>query len=162
MIKKITVALSFLLLSGCAAMNASGPLFETHVSVPEGKALIYLFKPDSALKDGVTTCLELTLDDIEQGCVRGSGYIVTEVDVGKYQAALVNKSAFGYKLLQFELEVSSGEVVYLEYAFARDVNGESLDTRSTHVGLYIFEDHVVAKLREDEALQKLSSLKLSI
>ncbi|UTW45029.1 hypothetical protein KFE80_11680 [bacterium SCSIO 12696] len=162
MVKKIIFPLLVLMLSGCAAMNASGPLFEKHFFVPEGKALVYLMKPDSVSKDGVTTCLTLALGDTEYGCVRGEGYIVAEVDAGKYQAALVNKAGFGYKLLKFDLEVRSREAVYLEYAFGRGLTGESLDTRFANIGLIISGNHVVAKIQEEEALQKLSTLKLSI
>lgn len=162
MIKNSLIILAILMLSACAAMDASGPQFIKHDVVSEDKALIYLLKPDSAANDGVTTCLALKLDDTEHGCVKGKGYIVAEIDPGEYKAALINKASFGFKLLEFDLTAQAGEVIYLEYAFGRSLNGESLDTRFASLGLIISGNHVIAKIQEEEALSKLSSLLLSI
>ena len=162
MIRNILIALSALLLLACAAMDANGPRFVKHDSIAENKTLIYLLKPDSASKDGVTTCFALKLNNTEHGCVKGNGYIVAEVEPGKYKAALVNKASFGFKLLEFELETHADEVIYLEYAFGRTLSGESLDTRFASLGVIISGKHAIAKINEDEALVQLDDLLLSM
>ena len=161
MAKYSLITLIFLFLSACSSMDAKGPQFSKHHVVSEDKALIYLLKPDSASQDGVTTCLTLKLGETEHGCVKGKGYIVAEVDAGEYKVALVNKAGFGFRLLEFELEILAGEVIYLEYAFGRDLNAASLDTRFAGLGFIISGSHVIAKIKELEALNKLSGLLLS-
>lgn len=157
---KLLIAAAFTL-AGCASMDAQGPMFEkVMLSSPE-KSYVYLFKPDSAAKDSVTTCLTLTLNNVEYGCVKGKGYIVAEVAPGSYQAALVNKASFGLKLLEFNLEVKPAETTYLEYAFGRSLTGEALDTRFAAFGFVFSGNHVVAKIQEESALAKLSQLALS-
>lgn len=143
-------------------MNASGPQFSSLEKPLNGKALIYLLKPDSAATDGVTTCLALSLNEIEYGCLKGKGYVVAQVDPGAYKAALVNKASFGFKVLKFNLNLKSNETVYLEYAFARIPNGESLDTRFASLGYIISDNHIISKIKESEALKKLIALKLSL
>jgi len=162
MTRNLLPILACLTLSACAAMDAAGPQFVKHDVVSESKALVYLLKPDSASKDGVTTCLALQLNNTEYGCVKGNGYIVSEVEPGQYKAALVNNAAFGFKLLEFDLTARAGEVIYLEYAFGRSLNGEFLDTRFASLGVVISGDHIVAKIEEGEALAKLTGLLLSM
>ena len=158
MIRFLFFTLFLLSLSGCASMDASGPAFQKYESIPQGKSLIYLLKPDSASQDGVTACLALKLDDKEYGCVKGKGYVLAEVEPGNYKAALINKSSFGFKLLQFDLVVPENEVVYLEYAFGRSLNGEVLDSRYAGLGVVFSGNHAIAPISELEALNKLSSL----
>jgi hypothetical protein len=159
--KKAIIGSIFLMLCACAAMDAAGPKFVKHGALNTEKSLVYLFKPDSASSDGVTTCLALSLNGEEYGCVQGKGYVVAELDPGNYNADLVNKASFGFKLLEFPLELKAGEVTYLEYAFGRQLSGESLDTRFASLGVIISGNHVVAKINEPEALSKLASLALS-
>ncbi len=159
--KRVLLALVFMVLASCSAMDASGPKFIKHNSLsPEG-ALVYLFKPESASKDGVTACLTLTLNGTEYGCVQGKGYIVAEIEPGVYSAALVNKASFGFKLLEFPLELKAGEIVYLEYAYDRELSGELLDKSFASLGPFFSGNHVVAKINEPDALLKLDTLHLS-
>lgn len=160
MTRNVSLILACLALLACASMDATGPKFLKHDSVSKEKALVYLLKPDSASKDGVTTCLALQLNNEEYGCVKGKGYIVSEVEPGQYKAALVNNVAFGFKVLEFDLTARAGETIYLEYAFGRSISGESLDTRFASLGFVISGDHVVGKIEEADALAKLNGLLL--
>ena len=161
-IKKLSLVFIALFLTACAALDAKGPQFQQHQTINQNKTLVYLFKPDSAARDGVTTCIALTLNEVEHGCVKGKGYIVSEIEPGTYNAALVNKAAFGFKLLEFDLTAEPGEIIYLEYAFGRKLSSESLDTRSAQLGLSIsLGKHAVASISESEALSKLNTLLLS-
>jgi hypothetical protein len=162
MTRNLLLTLLCLILSACASMDASGPQFSKHEAAPKNNALVYLLKPDPASKDGVTTCLALQLNNTDHGCVKGKGYILSEIEPGQYKAALVNKAAFGFKLLEFDLTARAGEVIYLEYAFGRSLNGESLDTRFASLGIVVSGNHVVAKIEEPEALAKLAGLQLSL
>ena len=150
-----------LLVSGCTAGSAQGPLFAMHDPVPAEQSVLYVYKPATAAQDGVTTCLTLVMNGQEQGCLRGQGYLRVTTDPGAYEVALVNKAGFGFKLLSFTLDLEPGSAKYLEYRFGAS-NPRALDRRYAGAGTVISGDHSIAPVAENIATKQLALLRESI
>ncbi len=159
---RLVVIFISLLLASCAVVDAKGPLFTGPGDASSDKSLLYVFKPDSSKVDYVATCLGLVLNKVEYGCLRGKGYLETELEPGKYEVALINKASFGFKLLEFEVELYPSETTYVEYAFGRQIEGEQLDNRYAGFGGAFSGSHVAAIVNEDYALKKLGQLYNSV
>ena len=163
MITRWPFLIALLFLAGCTAGSASGPLFQKHAAIDPSGALLYVYKPQTAGQDGVTTCLTLEMNKEEYGCLRGRGFLKAEVAPGLYDVALVNKAGFGFRLLEFEITLEPGSVTYLEYAFGNSASrSRSLDTRYAGLGIVISGNHTIVPVDEGEALAALSVLSESI
>lgn len=69
------------ILQGCSTM-ATGPQFAVSASPPEGKAEIYVYRPDQEYAKAAAP--DLTIDGAKVGTIQNGGYMMLNVAPGQH------------------------------------------------------------------------------
>lgn len=146
---------------GCAGPIAKGPKFSMHPPVTNGESLVYVYKKSTT--DGVTVCMKLLFNEVENGCLNGEGFIKTKLQPGQYEMVLQTNAFMGPRIIEYKFSVNPNSVYYYEYA---TVTGDNLPSGTVDSKFFSFGTvsghNILVEKDEETAVPELLLLRESL
>ncbi|WP_066963221.1 DUF2846 domain-containing protein [Microbulbifer sp. Q7] len=166
--KKLSIAILAMLLSGCIWTVAKGPVFSGLDEAKESKSVVYIYKKYS--DDGVTACLKFLLNEAEHGCLWGQGFLRAEVSPGEQELVLQTNAFMGPRLIEYKFTAEPGKTYFYEFIFTSgNVTDDALAIKKIGLGLtdgrtHVFSSgaHALYQKETEVAIKDLVPLKESI
>ena len=157
--KKIILFSLVLSLIGCATTQSKGTLFNMHDSIPEDKSIIYFYFSNKEFVSN--SCIIVTIDSEERGCVGIPGYLKVSLEPGEHAFSFRPKALIdlGVEMRKFTYSTEPGKVYYLESKKIESKADADNALQTNYVSA--FGGYTVGWVLIDEAraLESLSSLR---